>query len=98
MEIEEKLKNRIIEIADTGLGSIDDYFKDTEVDPGKVSMAFKILNQATKVLHMNQVRVLTERSQALRLLRWLPNDEARNEYIKITNPKAAPLLLKRPES
>lgn len=96
--IEDKVKDRIINVADSGIEAIESYFKGEEINPEKVSIAFKLINQATKVMHMNQVRKLTERSQALRLLPWLKNDKARDEYIRITNPEAAPLLLDRPRS
>ena len=96
--IEDKVKDRIVNVADSGIDAIESYFKGDEVNPEKVSIAFKLINQATKVMHMNQVRKLTERSQALRLLPWLKDDKARNEYIKLTNPQAAPLLLGRPKS
>ena len=93
---EEQVKDRVIGISSLALDSIEGYFKGQEEDGAKISSAFKMLNQATKVMHMNQVRVLTDRSQALRLLRWLPDDKARDEYIKLTNPQVAPLMLKRP--
>jgi len=96
--IEDKVKDRIINVADSGIEAIENYFKGEEIDPEKVSIAFKLINQATKVMHMNQVRKLTERSQALRLLPWLRNDKARDEYIRLTNPEVTPLLLGRPKS
>jgi len=97
-KVEERLKERVLETTDKALDIVDRYMKDKggEEDP-KVTMAFKLLNQGIKILHMNQVKTLTERSQALRLLKWLPDDAAREEYIKITNPQAVPLLLKRPK-
>lgn len=94
---EEEVRARVVAIANSGLNTIDQFFKGEETKPEKLSMAFKMLTQATKVLQMNQVRVLTERSQMLRLLPWLPTPESRARYIKLTNPKAAPLLLQRPK-
>jgi len=96
--IEEKVKDRIVNVANSSIEAIESYFKGEEVSPEKVNIAFKLINQATKVMHMNQVRILTERSQALRLLPWLKDDNARNEYIRLTNPEVAPLLLDRPRS
>lgn len=93
---EEKVKDRIVNVANSGMDVIESYFKGDEVNPEKVNIAFKLIGQATKVMHMNQVRIMTDRSQALRLLPWLKNDKARNEYIKLTNPQVAPLLLGRP--
>jgi hypothetical protein len=46
---------------------------------------------------MQQTRRLQERSQALRLLKFLPDAQARAKYIKITQPEAAALLEHRPK-
>ena len=94
---EEKVKTRIVDAADKGLDIIDEYFTGQETDSGKVSMAFKMVGQSTKVMHMNQIKVFTERSQALRLLPWLSDDSAREQYIRMTNPQIAPKLLHRPK-
>lgn len=94
---EEKVKTRIVETADKGLDIIDQYFDGKETDSNKVNIAFRIVGQSTKVMHMNQVKVFTERSQALRLLPWLSDESAREQYIRMTNPQIAPKLLHRPK-
>lgn len=95
---EEALKNRIVRGTNSAMDIVERYLagKD-EIDNTKALMAFRLLNQGVKVLHMNQVKALTERGHALRLLKFLPDDNARSEYIRMTNPQAAPLLLKKPE-
>ena len=95
--IEEQLKGDVLTTANKALGVMDSYLDGNEDDTAKVFNAQKLLSHGIKILHMNQVRVLTDRSQALRLLKYLPDDETREKYISITNPKVAPLLLQRPK-
>ena len=95
---EAEVKSRIVEIAGKALDTIDSYFSGRSVKLEKVNNSFKLVGQATKIMQMNQVRILTERSQALRWLPYLADEKIREEYIKLTNPQAAILLLKRPES
>ena len=95
--IEEQLKGNVLTVAGKALSVVDSYLDDKEDDTAKVANAQKLLSHGIKILHMNQVRVLTDRSQTLRLLKYLPDDETREKYISITNPQVAPLLLQRPK-
>jgi hypothetical protein len=96
--IEEKhdFEEKMAEVGKTALGLVSDYFEEGTESP-KVEKAFRFLPHAIKILHMKQTRHLQERSQAIRLLKFLPDDETRNRYIKITQPVAAPLLEHRPK-
>ena len=94
---EETLKDRIIASGIRALEVVDGYLAGTSEDREKAITGFRILSQAVKVMQQNQVRQLTERSQALRLIPYLPKD-ARNEYIELTNPQVKTLLLDRPKS
>jgi hypothetical protein len=95
--MEPEFEEKIAATANKALGIVADYF-DGKVDKiGKVPDAFKFLPQAIKVFHMQQTRRLQERSQALRLLKFLPDAQARAKYIKITQPEAAALLEHRPK-
>lgn len=94
---EERLRGRILDTTDSAMDVVDECMRGGEVDE-RTSMAFRLVNQGVKILHMNQMRLFTERSQALRLLKYLPDEESRAEYIRISNPQAAPLLLSRPKS
>lgn len=94
---EQTLKDRIIASSVKAMEAVDDYLAGNTDDREKAMTAFRILSQGVKVMQMMQVRMLTERSQALRLVKFLPNDEARAKYIALTNPQAAPLLLDKPK-
>jgi len=59
--------------------------------------AEKMLGLAVKVMHMQQIAKNTDKSLALRLLKFLPDEKTRREYIKLTNPEVKPLLLDRPK-
>lgn len=90
------LKESIINVGEKAIGVIDKYFKNEEEDLEKVDRAFKMISNSTRILHMDQVRLNSERGHALRLLKFLPNEKIRNEYIKLTNPRIAGLLEDRP--
>jgi len=97
------LKDSIISVGEKAIKVISEYFensKDVEadVDLEKVDRAFKMINNSTRILHMDQVRINTERGHALKLLRYLPNEKIKSEYIKLTNPKLIPLLEAKPNN
>jgi len=95
--MDEKIRSRIVEMGSKTLDIVGQVFDGENVEPAKVTLASKMLTQVVKVLQMNQVKINTERSQAIRLLPWLKDDRARVEYIQATLPKAAPLMLTRPK-
>ena len=95
--VEEQLKGGVLATAGRALNVMDSYLDGKEDDTTKIFISQKLLTHGIKILHMNQVKVLTNRSQALRLIKYLPDDETRQKYISITNPQAAPLLLQRPK-
>jgi hypothetical protein len=63
----------------------------------KVKEAIRMVALGVKVEHMTQVLEQSNRSFALRLIPYLPKTLDRDEYIKITNPQIAPLMLARPK-
>lgn len=95
--VEEQLKVDVLATASKALGIMDSYLDNNEGITDRVLVSQKLLSHGIKILHMNQVKILTDRSQALRLLKYLPDDETRQKYISITSPKVAPLLLQRPK-
>jgi len=97
MNGEDKLKEGIVKVGNIALEVIEKYFGGDDQDEGKVKVANRVVGHSLKVMHMSQVATLTNRSQALRLLKYLPNDETRKEYIKLTQPDTQPLLLDRPK-
>ena len=93
---EEDFREKTINVGGKALEMIESYFEGNNEDPEKIKQAFRIVPQAVKVSHMNQVRVQVERSQAIRLLPYLKDEAMREKYIRITQPSVQPLLLGRP--
>ena len=94
--VEEQLKGDVLTTAGKALGVMDSYLDDKENDTTKIANAQKLLSHGIKILHMNQVKVLTNESFALRWMNFMP-DDIKEKYISITNPQVAPLLLQRPK-
>jgi len=94
--MDEVFREKLVSVGSNALDMIGNYFRGEEEDSPKIDKAFKILPQAVKIMHMNQHRTLTERSQAIRLLPYLRDEETREEYIRMTQPSTAPLLESKP--
>jgi len=84
-------------LADKGIDILNDYFDGTRQNNDMVKEAIKMVQFGVKIEHMNQLKDQGDKSLALRLLKFLPNDEVRERYIEITNPEVKPLLLSRPK-
>lgn len=97
MAQDDETRLKLVSLAKPAIGLLEQYLKGEEIDEKKAAVATKMVNVATRVLHMNQVRTLTERSQAIRLLPWLEDAKARQEYMKLTDPIAGQFLLSRPK-
>ena len=89
-------RGKIKGISNKALDIIDGYFDGKRHGTDKVKEAMKMVGFGVKVEHMNQLKDQNNRSVALRLLRWLPDDAARKRYIQITNPEIKQALLARP--
>jgi len=80
--------------------SVDKYLSwidgDQEGSP-TIKGAEKMISWAIKIRHMIQISKFTERSHALRLLKFLPDDKTRQKYIRLTNPDLKAILISRPE-
>lgn len=98
-DIEEKTKfeTKIKVIGNKALVHLEDFFDGKVANPDIIKNATKMIGHTIKVIHMGMIQENTRRSQALRLLKFLPSDAVRKEYIKMTNPEVAPLLLSRPK-
>lgn len=79
--------------------SVDKYLTwidgDHEGSP-TIKGAEKMIGWAIKIRHMMQIARHTERSHALRLLKFLPDDKVRERYIRVTNPELKNILIDRP--
>jgi hypothetical protein len=92
-------EDQIVVVGDQALELIRSYFagEHQEADLPKIEKAFRFIGHPIKMLHMKQNRTQQERSQAIRLLKYLRSDGERDEYIKMTQPQAAALLEHRPK-
>lgn len=80
--------------------SVDKYLRwidgDVEGSP-TIKGAEKMIGWAIKLRHMLQIARFTERSHALRLLKFLPDEKTKERYIKLMNPEIKEILIDRPK-
>jgi hypothetical protein len=95
----QQFEDKISQVGDAALDLISRYFAGdtTPKEKNMVDKAFKFIGHPIKVMHMQQHRNLVERSQAIRLLQYFPTEQSKQEYIRLTQPQAAPLLTARPK-
>jgi hypothetical protein len=94
--IEDKLKTNIVKASSEALNIVTEGIKDPDVSNKNVGLAMRLLIQGIKIMQLNQVKDLSDRTFSLRILKWLPDDKTRQKYIEATNPTIAPLLQSRP--
>lgn len=92
----EKFRENVISVGEKGLGWLKEYFEGAELPTDKLDKAMKILQLSVKTPHIMQLDEQVKRSQAIRLLNFIPK-EHRSDYIALTNPEAKPFLLSKPE-
>lgn len=92
-----ELRENVQEASQKALTIILEYFKGERPGSAQVKEAMKMVGFGLKVEHMDQISAQSDRSLALRLIKFLPNDVDKDEYIRVTNPQIAPLLLPKPE-
>ncbi len=91
-------REKVTELGEKGLQIIEEYFDGKRNGTDMIREASKMVSQAVKIEHMNQIQKNTDRSFALRLLPYLPKDkEIREKYIELTNPQIKGLLESRPQ-
>ena len=90
-------RGRTTKVSEKALSIIDSYFGSEKVDLKKVDIAAKMVGFGVKIEHINQIKEQGDKSLALRLMKFLPDKDVREKYIKITNPEVAPLLESRPK-
>jgi hypothetical protein len=96
-EMNEALRGNVQELANEGLSSIKDAVLGKAAMTERVKEVIRIVSLGIKVEHMNQIAAQSNRSFALRLIPHLPKAVDKDEYVKITNPQIAPLMLPRPK-
>lgn len=91
------LRANVQELASESVGSIKDAILGKTAMTDRVKEAIRVIGLGIKVEHMNQIAEQSNRSFALRLIPFLPKSVDRDEYVKVTNPQVAPLMLARPK-
>lgn len=88
-------RQSVLNLGIKGANIIDEYFEGKRAGTDKVSEATFMIREAVKVSNRDQVDIQVKRSQAIRLLHFIPENR-RKDYIALTNPEAKPFLLNRP--
>lgn len=91
-----EFRSGVLGLADKGLNILDEYFEGERQGTDMVNEASKMIREGVKISNRDQVDVQVKRSQAIRLMSYIPKAN-RAEYISITNPEAKPFLLDKPE-
>jgi hypothetical protein len=93
----ENFRTRILGIADSALDTMQGYLGGSEAfDDDRVRMAASMIREGVKVSNRDQVDAQVRRSQALKLVSYIPENQ-RAEYIALSNPEAKPFLLGKPK-
>jgi len=88
-------RNRIIGIGEKSLDIMEEFFDGKRHGTDKVKEASQMIREGVKISNRNQVDVQVQRSQAIRLIPYIPK-EKREKYIQFTNPETKPFLLAKP--
>ena len=86
----------VIKIANKALNGMNEYFDGKRPGTDKVDEFSKMIREGVKVSNRDQVDAQVRRSQAVRLLSFIPK-ENQASYISLTNPEAKPFLLSKPK-
>lgn len=91
-------RTKVLEIAGTALNTMQAYLDGVQTqDEERVRMAASMIREGVKVSNRNQVDSQVRRSQALKLVSYIPENQ-RGEYIALSNPEARPFLLPKPKN
>jgi len=88
----EEFRGSVLNLANKAVTIMNEYFDGDRHGTDKVQEASSMIREGVKISNRDQVDVQVKRSQAIRLMPYIPK-ENRTEYIKFTNPEVPPLLL-----
>ena len=75
-----------------------DYAEGKITSEEQIDKAYKFLRLEQQNRNLTRLTEQGNKSLALRLIRFLPNDdEMKKKYIQMTNPELQPLLIEKPE-
>lgn len=97
MEREREVKEKIVNLTSEALKVIEGRLSGKETNPGMIQESLKVIGLGVKIMHMNQIKELTDRTHALKLMRFLPDEESKQKYMKLTHPQVKQFLLDKPE-
>jgi len=89
-------RQRVIDIGNKSLDILNEFFDGQRHGTDKVKEASQMIRHGVTVSNRNQMDAQVRRSQAIRLIPYIPKDQ-RKKYISITSPEAKPFLLSRPK-
>ena len=92
----ENFRDDILLLAGKAVKIMEEYFDGERQGTDKIKEAARMITEGVKVSNRDQVDSQVKRSQAVRLLSYIPK-EKRADYIALTNPEAKPFLLGKPE-
>jgi len=92
-----ELRQGVQRVSQSALDIVQEYFDGKRPGTAQIKEAMKMIGFGLKVEHIDQLAVQNDRSIALRLIKFLPNEVDKDQYILMTNPQIQPLLLKKPE-
>ena len=90
-------RESVQDVANSAIGIIREYFSGKRQGTDKGKEAVRMVGFGLKVEHMNQIADVSNRSLALRLVKFLPKDVDKDQYIHLTNPQLRPMLMAKPK-
>ena len=88
-------REEVLDLAGQGVRIMKEYFEGKRAGTDKVGEASAMIREGVKVSNRDQVNEQVRRSQAIRLLPYIPK-EKRDSYVAFTNPETKPFLLDSP--
>lgn len=85
------------DVGNEALTIVREYFSGKRQGTDKVKEAVRMIGFGLKVEHMNQIAEFSNKSLALRLVKFLPKDVDKDQYIHLTNPQLRPMLMAKPK-
>lgn len=92
----EDFRQGVLGLANKSVDIMGQYLEGSIEKADKIKEVSMMIREGVKVSNRDQVDNQVKRSQAIRLLSFIPKDR-RDEYIAFTNPETKPFLLPKPE-
>ena len=93
--IKKDFREGVLNLGQMAVDGLTEYFEGKRQGTDKVKEFSSTLREAVKVSNRDQMNDQVKRSQAIKLISYIPK-EKRDRYIIATNPETAPFLLDSP--